>query len=300
VRIDRGEPPCLREAPAMLIGLSSYTYTWAVGVPGYPPPRPLDHMALLQRAAALHADVLQVADNLPLHLLSSRELGQFQDKAGELGVRVEVGTLGTDRELLLCYLSLAQQLGSPILRVVITDGERPANIDEAVAALSPLRHAFLDAGVVLAVENHERFSTVELAELVVRLGTEWAGICLDTVNSFGSLEGPAAVVERLGPLAVNVHLKDFVVERASHHMGFKVEGRPLGQGQLDIPWLVGQLGPKTGNITGVIELWTPPEPEVGLTIAKEEAWARQSSTYLRHFLSARSSSDPSGPRFLGV
>lgn len=282
----------------MLIGLSSYTYTWAVGVPGYSPPRPLDHMALLQRAAALHADVLQVADNLPLHLLSSRELGEFQSTAGELGVRVEVGTSGTDRELLLCYLSLAQQLGSPIVRVVITGGEWPDDIDEAVAALSPLRQAFLDAGVVLAVENHERFSTVELAELVVRLGTEWAGICLDTVNSFGSLEGPAAVVERLGPLAVNVHLKDFVIERADHHMGFKVEGRPLGQGQLDISWLAAKLGAKIENITGVIELWTPPEPEVGQTIAKEEAWARQSIAYLRDFLGAKPSPDPSSPKFL--
>lgn len=282
----------------MLIGLSSYTYTWAVGVPGYSPPRPLDHMALLQRAAALHADVLQVADNLPLHLLSSRELGEFQSTAGELGVRVEVGTSGTDRELLLCYLSLAQQLGSPIVRVVITGGEWPDDIDEAVAALSPLRQAFLDAGVVLAVENHERFSTVELAELVVRLGTEWAGICLDTVNSFGSLEGPAAVVERLGPLAVNVHLKDFVIERADHHMGFKVEGRPLGQGQLDISWLAAKLGAKIENITGVIELWTPPEPEVGQTIAKEEAWARQSIAYLRDFLGAKPSADPSSPKFL--
>lgn len=235
----------------------------------------------------MHADVLQVADNLPLHLLSSAELGQFQDMARELGVRVEVGISGTDRELLLRYLSIARQLGSPILRVVITGSELPTNIDGAVAALSPLRQAFLDAGVVLAVENHERFSTVELAELVVRLGTEWTGICLDTVNSFGSLEGPVAVVERLGPLAVNVHLKDFVVERASHSMGFKVEGRPLGQGQLDVPWLVGQLGAKAGHITGVIELWTPPEPEVGQTIAKEEAWARQSMTYLRDFLSAK-------------
>lgn len=282
----------------MLIGLSSYTYTWAVGVPGYSPPRPLDHMALLQRAAALHADVLQVADNLPLHLLSSRELGEFQGTAGELGIRVEVGTSGTDRELLLCYLSLAQQLGSPIVRVVITGGEWPDDIDEAVAALSPLRQAFLDAGVVLAVENHERFSTVELAELVVRLGTEWAGICLDTVNSFGSLEGPAAVVERLGPLAVNVHLKDFVIERADHRMGFKVEGRPLGQGQLDISWLAAKLGAKIENITGVIELWTPPEPEVGQTIAKEEAWARQSIAYLRDFLGAKPSPDPSSPKFL--
>ena len=67
------------------------------------------------------------------------------------------------------------------------------------------------------------------------------GVCLDTVNSFGALEGPAVVVEALAPLAVNLHVKDFVVTRHSSQMGFTVEGRPAGQGSLDVPWLFREL-----------------------------------------------------------
>ena len=51
----------------MRAGLSSYTYTWAVGVPGYSPARPLTLVQLLERAASLSVSVVQIADNLPLH-----------------------------------------------------------------------------------------------------------------------------------------------------------------------------------------------------------------------------------------
>lgn len=67
------------------------------------------------------------------------------------------------------------------------------------------------------------------------LGSDWVGICLDTVNSLGAAEGIGVVVETLGPSVVNLHLKDFVVLRAAHMMGFSIEGRPAGRGQLDVP-----------------------------------------------------------------
>ena len=52
------------------------------------------------------------------------------------------------------------------------------------------RLMFEEAGVVLAIENHDKFSTDELVYMVEELGPSWVGICLDTVNSFGALEGP--------------------------------------------------------------------------------------------------------------
>ena len=42
-----------RGRPGMRLGLSSYTYVWGVGVPGYPPPpQPLSAIALLERRSA--------------------------------------------------------------------------------------------------------------------------------------------------------------------------------------------------------------------------------------------------------
>ncbi len=53
----------------MRLGLGSYTYTWAVGVPGHPPARPLTAPDLVRRAAAHGLRCVQVADNLPLEAL---------------------------------------------------------------------------------------------------------------------------------------------------------------------------------------------------------------------------------------
>ena len=146
---------------------------------------------------------------------------------------------------------------------------------------------FEEAGVVLAIENHDKFSTDELVYMVEELGPGWVGICLDTVNSFGALEGPEVVVEKLSPFTVNLHCKDFVVRRADHMMGFTIEGRPVGQGQLDVPWLVEQLGGVYRDISAIIELWTPPGATLDATIAMEREWAEMSVEYLRSYCPSR-------------
>lgn len=111
------------------------------------------------------------------------------------------------------------------------------------------------------------------------------GICLDTVNSFGALEGPDVVVRTLGPWTVNLHIKDFGVTRASHQMGFAIEGRPAGQGQLDVPWLLNTLRSLDRDVNAILELWTPPDPTLSETIAREGAWAAESVAYLRGLIS---------------
>ena len=62
----------------MRAGRSSYTYTWAVGVPGHSPNEPLTLAQLLERAASLGVSVLQIADNLPVHTVPKRELEKFE------------------------------------------------------------------------------------------------------------------------------------------------------------------------------------------------------------------------------
>jgi hypothetical protein len=59
----------------MKLGISSYTYTWSVGVPGSEPEKPWDEKMLVSKAAELEVDCLQLADNLPLHLMDEPRLG---------------------------------------------------------------------------------------------------------------------------------------------------------------------------------------------------------------------------------
>ena len=66
-------------------------------------------------------------------------------------------------------------------------------------------------------------------------------------------------------------------------MGFDVEGKPFGEGNLPLEWMLTQLTSKCR--TAILEQWTPPEETLEKTIIKERNWARQSITYLRNYFS---------------
>ena len=87
----------------MRLALSSYTYTWAIGVPSQLPATPMTAVDLLKCAATLGVYVVQVADNLPLDRLSADEMYAFEVTAKRLGIAIEVGTRGIAPELLKKY-----------------------------------------------------------------------------------------------------------------------------------------------------------------------------------------------------
>jgi sugar phosphate isomerase/epimerase len=268
----------------MKLGIGSYTFAWDVGVPGHEPDRPMTAADLLDTAQTLGVDVVQIADNLPLHRLAPAEIASLADRAVTCGLDVEVGTRGIAPDHLRAYLGLAVTFDSPILRVVTDTADHQPTEDEIVTTVRSLIPAFEEAGVTLAIENHDRFTSAALVELLERIDSDCVGICLDTVNSFGALEGPVRVVEALGPRTVNLHVKDFTITRASHQMGFAIEGRPAGRGRLDVPWLLNRLRSMDRDVNAILELWTPPEPELADTLAKERAWAAESVAYLRDLI----------------
>jgi sugar phosphate isomerase/epimerase len=140
---------------------------------------------------------------------------------------------------------------------------------------------FANAGVVLAIENHDRFKVKTLVDILDRIDSPNVGICLDTVNSFGAGEGPEVVVAALGPYVVNLHVKDFTIRRHRHMLGFEVEGMPAGRGMLDVPWLLERLQAFGRDPNAILETWPPPEATIPETITKEDAWVRESIQYLR-------------------
>ena len=268
----------------MKLGVGSYTYTWGIGVPGQPPGHPITALGLLQEAKTLGAGVVQICDNLPLTRLAPPELDEFAALARANHISVELGTRGLEAENLLAYLELARRFEAPFVRVVVdTPGVEPSP-QETVTRLAPVAARFAAAGVRLAIENHDRFPAAALAEIVEGIGRDRAGVCLDTVNSFGALEGPEVVVNILAPYTLNLHVKDFTIRRVSSQMGFIVAGCAVGQGRLNIPWLLGQLRAAGRDVNAIIELWTPFGPTLEETIARERAWAAESVRYLRSFI----------------
>ena len=115
-------------------------------------------------------------------------------------------------------------------------------------------------------------------------GRGHVGICLDTVNSMGVPEGPRHVVATLGPYTVNLHLKDFVVQRVPSMQGFVVEGRPSGEGMLDVPWLLGEMQRYGRRCSAIVELWSTPLETPEKTIEREREWAMRSISNLRKWI----------------
>ena len=64
-------------------------------------------------------------------------------------------------------------------------------------------------------------------------------------------------------------------------MGFVVEGRPAGEGHLDIAGLLGRVRAAGRDPNAILELWTPPAATLEATVARERAWAEQSVAFLR-------------------
>jgi sugar phosphate isomerase/epimerase len=268
----------------MRLGIGSYTYTWAVGVPGHLPAQPMGAHDLLERARHLGVNVVQIADNLPLHQLPQAGLEELDHRARELGISVEVGTRGIDPKHLARYIEIASRFRSRILRVVVDTSDHHPDENEIVELVKAVLPELQCAGICLAIENHDRFPVRALARIVERIGSARVGICLDTVNSFGALEGPDTVIETLGPWTVNLHVKDFSIERVSHAMGFVIEGRPAGSGRLNVPWLLERLRALGRDPNAILELWTPPGATLEATIASEAEWAEESIRYLRSLI----------------
>ena len=267
----------------MKLGLSSYTFGWAVGVPGYASAQPLDENGLLDQCREHDVKLLQIGDNLPLHDFTTTRLTRLAERAARDGVQLEVGVRGLAMPRVADYAAIARRLGAKLIRLVIDDGGYHPD-SKTVTALLREAVPLLD-GLTLGIENHDRFPAATLRAMIEAAGSERIGVCLDTANSLGAGEGLDAVVRELGSLTVNLHIKDFHIARVPHLMGFTVEGRPAGSGFLNLPRLLDQLAPFNRCRTAVLELWTPPEPELEDTIAKEEAWAVQSLQYLKPFFS---------------
>lgn len=265
----------------MRLGIGSYAYAWAIGISGHPPRQPMTAPGLVRRTAALGLHVVQIADNCPLHTLSAAERAELRQVAAQLGVSIEVGTRGIGVEHVQQYVALAKEFGSPILRVVIDTGTHHPAPDEVIATVKELLPTFEQAGIPLAIENHDRFKVKTLVGILSAIDSPYVGICLDTVNSMGAGEGAEVVVTGLAPYVLNLHLKDYVIRRHPTMLGFEVQGTPAGQGMLDVPWLLDVLKAHGRDPNAILELWPPPEADVEATIRKEDQWVVQSLDHLR-------------------
>lgn len=266
----------------MKAGISSYTYTWAIGAPGKEPENPMTIYHLIKKAAEFGVSVVQVADNLPLDKFTEAELQKIKKLSDDLKIQIEVGARGMTPENLEKYIRLAVFFTSPILRFVIDGPGFEPDLKEIHLIIKSALPKLVKTNVVLAIENHDRFLSNEFVEIIKKANSPFVATCLDSVNSMGAGEGLETVIEKLAPLTVNLHVKEFKVERVFHKMGFVVEGCPLGEGMLPLKEIIEKVSSKCQS--AILEQWTPPEKTLEETVKKEAVWAEQSINYLKQIL----------------
>ena len=272
----------------MQLGISSFTYGWNVGLPQNMPAKPFSELDLIDKAVQFNASVLQIGDNLPLHEFDKSRLGVFTETLKEKKVQLEVGAKGMNAENLYRYILLAAEAGSRLLRFVTDSAGYQPTVKEIIELVNKHVSLLKKYDITLALENHDRLKVRELAAIIETVNSPNVGICLDTVNSIGAGESIDIVIALLGPHTVNLHIKDFGIERLPHNMGFMVEGRIAGGGMLDIPSLLREIKGFDKCRTVILEQWVIPENKLEDTVIKEALWAKKSFQYLESVLAAES------------
>ena len=272
----------------MKLGIGSYTYMWSIGFTGAEPPCPMGALELLAKARDYGLEVVQYGPNLPLIDLPPSELSGLVQQAREWSIEIEIGMRGFEADDVRRHLDLCGRTGALLLRTVsayqVT--EPVPGEDELRTLLDRLVPDLAAARVCLAIENSTIPAAV-MARAIDAAGSPWLGITLDTVNSLAIPEGAEQLARTLARHVRCLHVKDFAVQRIWHSMGFTVEGRPAGKGQLNVPWLLELLGHEGASGSAIVELWVPRLDSLEDTIALEHSWAAESVEYLRQFIPPR-------------
>jgi len=262
------------------LGIGTYTYMWSIGFPGAEPETPMRSMELLEEAVKLGVKVVQFGPNLPLFEMPPAEVDEVLCASRQMGLELEIGTRGVGTTHLRRMIDFTVRCRASLLRTVPeADGRVPSSgeLKELLEAIEPdLRQA----GVRLAMEN-SLMPAAAMRDALRACNSEYLGVTLDTVNSLAIPEGTEEVAEALARWTRCLHVKDFAVTREWHMMGFRVEGKPAGQGQLNVPRLLELLRSAGARCNAILELWPPPQATLSETIALEHRWAEESVAYLR-------------------
>jgi sugar phosphate isomerase/epimerase len=227
-----GEPAA---ASSIKLGIDNF----AVRAMGWKAP------ALVEYAASLKLDSLESFD--------AGYLTEVKSQAAERGLQIHLGTWsicptskvfrntwGTAEEHLDLAIRTAAALGSPVIRVVLgngqdrlTEGGIAARIRDTVQVCKALRSSAMDSGVKIAVENHAGdMQARELAALIEEAGKDFVGANMDSGNAAWALEHPLDNLEILGPYALTTSLRDSAVWESE--LGATVQWTAMGDGDMDL------------------------------------------------------------------
>ena len=265
------------------IGISSFAYCFACGSRLFAEP---EHIMtpheLVNKASVLGADAVQFGDNMPLEVYSDEELEQIRIHAEKCGVELEAGMRKATPERLSDYIRITHKIGGHVLRV-ITDGTGFApDLQDVCRILGSVIPQLEESGVILGIENHDRFSAREYAQMVETINHPQVGLTVDTVNSLSHEETIDEVLKYMAPYCVCLHVKDYVIRRYNGGGGLKITGASPGTGRLDIRRCYEECRNRSDrNFNIILESWMEPGETLEETLRTEDEWAAAGVSYLK-------------------
>ncbi len=265
------------------LGIGSYSYPFACGSnKRIVPNKFVTALDLAKKAKAYNLRCIQVADNLPVHLLDDVELRNLKDYCTENGIRLEIGCRGLMPTQVKQYIDLAHRMGSPLIRCVIDAKDFQPDKGEIIRILDSVHEDLNRYDIILGIENHDRFYSYEFAEIIASMKDRHYGIVLDTANSLSKEESSEKILETLAVYTVCLHIKDYVIERRKGEMGLVIKGAKAGQGRLDIPRIITEVRSKAKqSFSTILESWMESLEDSELTIREEEKWVDEGICYLK-------------------
>lgn len=246
----------------MRVGLNPYGLTFTLGLQGRGTPRanPAGRglQGFLALAEEIGAEVVEIFDPW-LQELTDAEVRAVADRLAASGA-VPVVSAGIDMmgPMEQAFRS-ARLLGARTIRLGLSPvlcgdrnawgakwGELNARIRAVLAEWGPRAE---DAGYRLAIENHQDFTSAELAGFC----EDYRGLAItyDTGNSFPVAEAPLDFTDRVAPHVAHVHLKDYRVQFTPE--GYRLVRCAIGDGAVPLPEILARLRAKTPDLTAVLE-----------------------------------------------
>lgn len=242
-------------------GLNPYGLAYLFGRQGRgtprvnPAPRGLDDF--IDLAEELGARTVELADDWVMPL-DEAGLSALRDRLARARM-VPVLSSGLPRVDFGRCVAVANSLGAGMLRLALTPvlcGDRAATPAwnglvqaawDRLSALAPLAEA---AGLTIVIENHQDFTSRELAAFCQKLGPA-VRIVLDTGNTFPVAEAPLDFVEVVAPFVAYVHLKDYRVQPTQD--GFRLVRCAIGDGAVPFAEMAAVLAKHHAALPAALE-----------------------------------------------
>lgn len=200
---------------------------------------------------------------LPATLLQGADISTVSDYAQQRGLFITLAAGGYDPTKLTEAIELATHLKAATVRTVIGGAKiggdrRPlagrwqSFLQEVLEKLRTATRVAEQAGVNLAVENHQDLTSEELLWLCESIASPYFGLTLDTGNPLATAEEPLDFARRVAPHLKNVHLKDYWIYLSEE--GYRLVRSPLGQGVINFPALFEIFASSCPDVTMSIEL----------------------------------------------